>query len=463
MQSGKARGAGAEASTDWYEKLLDEAELSDKDNWVLGTTAREAVQRVLDDNGWWTPNQIRRVTKAELVAAGIKARPTDSLKAGFPGPAQVGGGAGSGVGGGVDAADLPMTPCCAAALTSARLCCCTHSVAPSPPITTASLRDEMAQIARSEAENAIERNAKRLRRTVTTCGDLGAELLEKTQPVVSLDVIRERGNAGSPAVGEPGTAVKVVGSNKGSGTAGLLDDGSGCDLRKVDQYHDALGQHYHMIEFGAAQAGGKLKLSAIDWYRYMSSAAGSPVGKHISSDSGADTIRGAVRDVASVIQALDAVKWLHRDISPSNIVLSDGRGILLDFHVTCKASDARQIPVRVTGKPAYRALCLNFGHKETKFTAQAPADLESLFYSLVDMASDGSAVRWRHEVEKLPEMQFTSVYDTITWRTKVKDRCLPDLQPAIQELHELLFFTIPYRSPHSVTAAAFKDALACRG
>jgi serine/threonine protein kinase len=83
------------------------------------------------------------------------------------------------------------------------------------------------------------------------------------------------------------------------------------------------------------------------------------------------------------------------DISPSNIVVFKGRGVLVDFHAAklIKPTDGSCSPCRsVTGKVLYMARSLHFsGERQSSAT-----DMESLFYSLLAVASDGRALPWRH-------------------------------------------------------------------
>ena len=146
-----------------------------------------------------------------------------------------------------------------------------------------------------------------------------------------------------------------------------------------------------------------------------------------------------------------------RDISPSNIVTSNGTGFLLDYHVACAMADCVSPEARVTGKAWYQALRLSTeGHSVS-------TDLESLFYSIIDMSSDGHAVGWKHasDENQLFQKKFTSMMHRTTWE-KVLGRCGQGEQPSIRRLHDL-FFEPANRgmyqySASPVTAAAFINA-----
>jgi hypothetical protein len=77
---------------------------------------------------------------------------------------------------------------------------------------------------------------------------------------------------------------------------------------------------------------------------------------------------------------------------------------------------------------------------------------------MLDMASAGAAIRWRHYLDTLLDnVKLASMVDENVWQEKVKGRCLEALQPAIQRLHDLF---CPFNSfARSVTPADFKAAL----
>jgi Fungal protein kinase len=155
----------------------------------------------------------------------------------------------------------------------------------------------------------------------------------------------------------------------------------------------------------------------------------------------------------------DVSTLINRDVSPGNIVACNGEGFLLDYHVACKEADCEQPDAHVTGKAWYRALSLNTGHHTVS------TDLESLFYSVIDMASDGKALRWRHACseQQLFEKKFTSMMDGSTWEGKVLSRITGEMQAHIQRLHDLFFRPIVTTGMYeycgsSVTPSAFIEA-----
>ncbi|KAG5189040.1 hypothetical protein JKP88DRAFT_243302 [Tribonema minus] len=89
------------------------------------------------------------------------------------------------------------------------------------------------------------------------------------------------------------------------------------------------------------------------------------------------------------------VNWL-KDISPSNIIVHNNRGFLLDYHVACEVATAARAPTRFTGKLVYSSLSLHEGYGDQQHTVAA--DLESLFYTFLDLATkevNSKALLWR--------------------------------------------------------------------
>ena len=122
-----------------------------------------------------------------------------------------------------------------------------------------------------------------------------------------------------------------------------------------------------------------------------------------------------------------------RDISPSNIVLSGGRGILVDFHAARRV-DRSDNPMAMTGKLAYRSLKLLDGGQHSCAT-----DMESLFYSLMDVASGGRALAWQDLPEELEVycVKFATVKSDNLWQ-KALEMCNVQLRPLIDRLRTVV-------------------------
>ena len=103
------------------------------------------------------------------------------------------------------------------------------------------------------------------------------------------------------------------------------------------------------------------------------------------------------------------VYLFRRDISPNNIVHCGGQAILLDFHAATRMDPSGNSSVRATGKLSYMARSLHFdGGQHSCLT-----DMESLFYSLLDVASDGHALSWRNLTDQI--MIRCGKHSTITF------------------------------------------------
>jgi Fungal protein kinase len=146
-----------------------------------------------------------------------------------------------------------------------------------------------------------------------------------------------------------------------------------------------------------------------------------------------------------------------RDISPSNIVEYQGKGYLLDYHVASSLHDCESRYSGITGKHLYRALSLTAADDNAQHSVAT--DLESLFYSILDMASDEKALKWRELVE--PELIQNSKISCMTvpsiWSKDLLQRCEPEIQPQIERLYKLFSFGDGYFSPLKpvVTVKAF--------
>ena len=89
----------------------------------------------------------------------------------------------------------------------------------------------------------------------------------------------------------------------------------------------------------------------------------------------------------------------------------------------------------VTGKLVYRALSLH--HHGSRHSCTT--DMESLFYSLMDVASGGRALPWQalpveHEVFCV---KYATVHDQETWE-KALGKCNVQLRPLIGRLRDVI-------------------------
>lgn len=128
---------------------------------------------------------------------------------------------------------------------------------------------------------------------------------------------------------------------------------------------------------------------------------------------------------------------LLRDISPSNIIHSEGRGILLDYHVARKLEENNS-PLHNTGKLAYMAMSL---HKEDgQHTFET--DMESLFYSLLDIMSSGRALPWRHLCEQklIFSVKYATLHHEGQWQSALKhcQDSFKSLIPLLERVREVV-------------------------
>jgi hypothetical protein len=111
----------------------------------------------------------------------------------------------------------------------------------------------------------------------------------------------------------------------------------------------------------------------------------------------------------------------------------------------------------IAGKHLYRALSLTAADDSAQHSVAT--DLESLFYSILDMASDEKALKWRELIE--PELIHADKWHSMTvasvWSKRVLQHCKPEVQPQIERLHKLFSFEDHYYSPLKpvVTIEAF--------
>lgn len=110
------------------------------------------------------------------------------------------------------------------------------------------------------------------------------------------------------------------------------------------------------------------------------------------------------------------------------------RGILVDLHTATALSDASNKPI--SGTVPYRALRLDAGQEPHTVAS----DLESVFYSLLHVASDGKALSWRHckSVHTMSNEKFRCMFETVRWRRALQ-HCHPEYHSALDRLHTVIF------------------------
>ena len=112
--------------------------------------------------------------------------------------------------------------------------------------------------------------------------------------------------------------------------------------------------------------------------------------------------------------------------------------MLVDFHAAklINSTDGSCSPCRiVTGKVLYMARSLHFpGGRQSSTT-----DMESLFYSLLDVASDGRALRWRHsrDPEVITALKIAALTDERYWAMACK-HCRGPLVSLVERVREVV-------------------------
>jgi hypothetical protein len=187
-----------------------------------------------------------------------------------------------------------------------------------------------------------------------------------------------------------------------------------------------------------------------------------PFGMHVSGDQSPGFQLSVLLDVCNVLQRLAAQQLLHRDISADNIVaaqMDEGwTGFLLDYHVCASVQDSMATHV-LTGKPMYWSLKLHAARRAQQraerlnqlpvepggqgvynYTHTEQTDVESLFYTCLEWASNGGACLWRHAIDEadLHWRKFSTMFSSAEWEEALS-RCNEQLRPLLQQLHEEIF------------------------
>ena len=143
-------------------------------------------------------------------------------------------------------------------------------------------------------------------------------------------------------------------------------------------------------------------------------------------------------------------------------MVCNGEGYLLDYNAACALAECTSAEFRPTGKVCYHALSL------MDEPHSVSTDLESLFYSVIDMSSDGHAIAWKDASNEkmMHEEKLCSMINGVEWE-EVLSRCREDEQEGIQRLHDMFFEPAnrpgwpgwyKYSASANVTASAFIEA-----
>ncbi|KAK9824313.1 hypothetical protein WJX72_009367 [[Myrmecia] bisecta] len=166
-----------------------------------------------------------------------------------------------------------------------------------------------------------------------------------------------------------------------------------------------------------------------------------PVGMHLTSTSPPLLVVTAARDACTTIDQMSALpdSILHRDNSPGNLVVVKGRGMVIDFHVASLASDQERSNI-ITGTVHTLVLGLHDNIGEPSSHAVC-TDLESLFYTVIDIATRGS-VYWALQqvagAEAIANAKLSAMTQRPVWE-QVVAHCAQGLRPFIVDLHGIFF------------------------
>ncbi len=194
-----------------------------------------------------------------------------------------------------------------------------------------------------------------------------------------------------------------------------------------------------------------------------------PFGRCLDMADDADIILGSIACAAQTVgrMAQQTPPVLHRDLSLGNLIIvpeilekapQDDKlegAFLLDLATSCEAPDGR-FPIDVVelaGTPLFMARTIMEGGDHTQ-----SSDLESLLLVLIYLGCKGH-VHWANSRVGSREALPLKVYALLpgeSFEKYVRQRCRPDLLPAVDSLHKLFFVPVYNRE---VTSQQFLGAL----
>ncbi|KAI8591427.1 hypothetical protein BDZ88DRAFT_487581 [Geranomyces variabilis] len=137
-----------------------------------------------------------------------------------------------------------------------------------------------------------------------------------------------------------------------------------------------------------------------------------------------------------------AAGTLHRDVTYGNVVLHNGHGLLIDWHVATQADSPVRERLSITFLfAALKHVSLVWAHehayKQEHYTHTLAYDLESWFCVLVHIAIGGHLL-WRRDIT-LDKMPFDKPFAMGSFFNRQLELVMPDFKSVISELHNLLF------------------------
>lgn len=132
-----------------------------------------------------------------------------------------------------------------------------------------------------------------------------------------------------------------------------------------------------------------------------------------------------------------------RDVSPGNVLESEGRGILIDFHAAVRGSGSESGRIVITGTTNYLALGLHVDIYPGTMGHCLSFDLESLMYTVYYIALPGK-LPWSHCLKEadLVAVKSMTMKSQGLW-AKQLGFCAEHLRPLVGALHDVFFVPTP--------------------
>ena len=141
------------------------------------------------------------------------------------------------------------------------------------------------------------------------------------------------------------------------------------------------------------------------------------------------------RDVVLTIKAAATVGILHRDVKPSNIVVYDGRGFLIDWDV---AVDDSNTAGEISGMLRYESLETYMVLHQYIFTkSMIKLNRCFMFYALTHVLCNGELV-WEKGMASIAfDVKFTTMYSR--FESQLLHACNTECRYVLVGFHKMLF------------------------
>ena len=173
----------------------------------------------------------------------------------------------------------------------------------------------------------------------------------------------------------------------------------------------------------------------------------SPFGRPLPKAESLEDIKGYLKNIASAIVGCHQKGVLHGDICPSNMVICESKGYLIDFG--CARHADASITLKISGKWPYFSRSQHLAAMKTKHSGIGQQnedqvkvekytrvdDWESFFYSILDIACQGK-LPWRHFSPKNALMFKVALFSgSEGWKPQLEsmDKCFRPLLNIIRD------------------------------